>query len=108
MQKETDFREKFTLTKCLNTSESIKMRWRKRRREIEEDSRLKWEIGVWEEGGLLGARAEGLQSKGTPQAGSESWGPETGPGTGEQQTQHVGQRFSNLSENQLWGNGSKE
>ena len=63
---------------------------------------------------MLGARAEGPQSKGTPQAGSEFWGPETvpfpGPGTGEQQTQHMGQRFSKLSENQnqLWGNGSKE
>lgn len=35
------------LTKCLNTSEPIKMRWRKRCREIAEDSRLEWEIGVW-------------------------------------------------------------
>lgn len=69
MQKEIDFSETQIHTKCLNTLESIKVRWRKRHREIERDGRPEWGKGGWEEGGLLGSRAEGPQSKKTPHQG---------------------------------------
>lgn len=75
MQKEIDFSETQIHTKCLNTSESIKMRWRKRHREMQEDSRPKWEKGGREEGSLLGSRAEEPQSKETPSGRRGILGP---------------------------------
>ena len=75
MQKEIDFSETQIHTKCLNTSESIKMRWRKRHREMEEDSRHKSGKGGREEAGLLGSRAKEPQSKETPSGWRGILGP---------------------------------
>jgi hypothetical protein len=63
------------LTKCLNTSESIKMGWRKRHREIEDDSspncKNKRRAGRRE---VTGERTEGLQSGDTPSGIRETLG----------------------------------
>ena len=75
MQKEIDFSETQIHTKCLNTSESIKMRWRKRHGEMEEDRRPEWGKGGREEAGLLGSKAEEPQSKETPSGRRRILGP---------------------------------
>ena len=71
MQKEVDFSKTQIHTKCLNTSESIKMRWRKRHREMGEDSRPKWGKG--------GGKLAGEQGRRTPVQG-DPLGPEGNSG----------------------------